>query len=71
MTRQGQFIEDPDGVDLPDVGAAHAEAIKAARQMVAEMVIKGRPIDGEEFLINDDTGKQVARIPLRSAIHLD
>jgi hypothetical protein len=41
--REGEeLIRDPDGSDLPDAAAARAEAITAARSLLAAAVILGR-----------------------------
>lgn len=35
------YIEDVEGIDLPSGGEARNEAVKAAREMVAELVLSG------------------------------
>jgi hypothetical protein len=35
-----EFVEDTEGVDLPDIAAAHAEAFQAAREMMSEWVLR-------------------------------
>jgi len=71
MREHERFVEDPDGVELPDIGAAHHEALKAAREILSELVAKGKPIDGQEFVICDETGRRIAAIPFRSALHFE
>ena len=62
------FDEDIEGLDLPSVDDAHTEALKAAREMVAELVRHGEPIDGMTFEVVDETGSLVHRLPFRSVI---
>ncbi|WP_373322281.1 DUF6894 family protein [Methylobacterium thuringiense] len=37
-------IEDADGIELPDLNAARAEALEGARCILADRVRNGRPI---------------------------
>lgn len=70
--RSGEdFIEDPEGSELPDLAAARAEAIAAARELMADRIRNGHPADGQEFLIFDEDGKQIDTIPFRSVLRVD
>ena len=70
--REGEtFVEDPDGVILADLAAAHQEAFKAAREILSEWVLKGKRINGQEFVICDESGQPIAQIPFRSALHIE
>jgi hypothetical protein len=71
MSSGEEFIEDPEGSDLPDLAAARAEAIDAARELMADRVRTGHPADGQEFLIFDAEGNQLDIIPFRSVLRLD
>jgi len=62
------FDEDLEGIDLPSVDAAHAEALAAAREMVAELVKYGEWIDGKTFEVCDESGSIIHRLPFRSVI---
>jgi len=62
------FDEDFEGLDLQSVDDAHTEALKAAREMVAELVTHGEPIDGMTFEIVDERGTVIHRLPFRSVI---
>src|SRR4051812_34313833 len=52
-------IEDPDGSDLPDLQAAHAEAVSAIREMLAEALRWGREPVGHSLVIADSQGQQL------------
>lgn len=70
--RSGEdFIEDPEGSDLPDLAAARAEASAAARELMADRIRNGHPADGHEFLIYDEDGKLIDTIPFRSVLRVD
>ena len=70
--RQGKdLIEDPEGVELPDVAAAHEEAIGAAREIMADRVKVGKVVNGEEFVICGEAGQPIATIPFKAALHLE
>ena len=60
----GGLIEDPDGTDLPDVDRAVAEALKFARYLWADAIIRQDDLTGECFEIADRAGRRVASVPL-------
>ncbi|MGO4353131.1 hypothetical protein AB4Z25_14590 [Rhizobium sp. RAF36] len=62
------YIEDVEGIDLPGGGEARNEAVKAAREMVAELVLSGEPIDGKTFEVRDEGGTLIATVPFLSVI---
>ncbi|MBB3452707.1 hypothetical protein FHT86_000963 [Rhizobium sp. BK313] len=59
------FLPDDRGFDFPDFEAAKREAMTAAREMIAEMVIDGDPIDGMRFEVTDESGNVVLTLPFR------
>jgi hypothetical protein len=65
-----EYIEDAEGVELPGLGAAREEAISAAREMIADKVLRGEVIDGHVFEVTDETGEILERIPFKSVISL-
>jgi hypothetical protein len=66
-----EFIEDPEGVELPGVSEARAEAVEAAREMIAEKIRRGQVPDGQAFHITRDDGEVVAKVKFRDAARLD
>jgi len=66
-TRNG-LLDDPDGSDLPDLAAAIAEALVAARQLWAEAILQQRDRAGELFEITDEQGRLLISVPLRDAL---
>jgi hypothetical protein len=71
-TRDGDlFTKDEEGSELPDLDAARHEAILAAREMMAEMLLEGRVVDGQVFEIMDEDDLLVAKVPFKSAMRLE
>ncbi|HEY8578443.1 MAG TPA: hypothetical protein VIL72_01055 [Beijerinckiaceae bacterium] len=68
MRERGRFSEDEEGGDFDTVEDAHREAIAAAREMMAERIRSGRPIDDVAFEIVDEEGERVLTVPWSDAI---
>lgn len=64
------FVEDLEGVELSDMASVHREAIEAAREILADRIRTGKAIDGQEFLIFDEDGKQISIIPFTAALRI-
>ena len=61
------LLEDPEGADFPDLGAARADAVVASREVLAERIKAGLPLGGLQFEIRDKAGQLVATVPIRDA----
>lgn len=62
-----RVIDDPEGSDLPDAGAARAYAVHAARGLLAAAVREGRlPLD-HAIEIADERGHRVDRVTYRES----
>jgi hypothetical protein len=60
--------EDPEGIELPDIDAAHAEALRLARDM--RLLWSDIPPEARHelaFEIADETGKTVLTVPFSEA----
>ena len=64
----GHLFEDPDGSDLPDLQAARAEALAAAREGVAEHIRAGKAVDGWSLEIADGAGRVLATVTHRDVV---
>jgi hypothetical protein len=51
-----ELMEDPEGMELPNVVAARVEATQAARDIVAERIRFGSNSKGDAFEIWDENG---------------
>jgi len=64
--RNGDKLEaDPDGIELPDLDAALAEAVKVSRKLLDEVADLGRDAIIE---IADGSGEVIVTVPFSDAI---
>jgi hypothetical protein len=66
--RRGGRIEDPQGSDFIDLDAARADAVAAARELLAENIQIGADISDWWFEITDEPGMLLTTVPFRDAI---
>ncbi|EJC64658.1 hypothetical protein Rleg5DRAFT_1412 [Rhizobium leguminosarum bv. viciae WSM1455] len=67
--RDGDQVErDLEGIEFSNVQAAEQEALMAAREMVAELVMQGQRIEGKIFEIDDENGNRVLAVPFLSTV---
>lgn len=64
------LLEDPEGSDLPDLDAAHLQALEGARDILAEMLRKGEVLDRQTIEITDEAGAVLAVVRFRDAFRL-
>ena len=65
---ESRLIEDGKGLDLPDLDSALAEALSAARKILARFPESGRTLEDKEFEICDASGRVLADFPLHQAL---
>jgi hypothetical protein len=65
------FDVDEEGIELPSLDAARWEAMKSAREMVAELILHNQRIDGMRFEITDDKGNLLVTVPFKDVIKFD
>jgi hypothetical protein len=66
--RNSVFIEDPDGSELPDLAAARAFALEAARDLWAAAIIEGQDLCDDQFEIMNEAGDCLALVPFVDAL---
>ncbi|MEJ1177137.1 hypothetical protein WA845_23055 [Agrobacterium sp. CMT1] len=78
MPRYFFHVRDADGLSLDTEGAvlpsdegACVEAVQAAREMLAEKILKNEVVDGAEFEVVRSDGVLVAKIPLKSVVRFE
>jgi hypothetical protein len=64
-----KWIEDSEGLDLPNAEAAKQEALKAAREMLAARLMAGEVLDGQTLEIWDGHNL-IAAIPFKEVVEL-
>jgi len=52
----GVLLQDAEGRDYSTLDAARGDAIRSARDIIAEQIRQGQPIDGARIEITDATG---------------
>ena len=65
---QNDLILDTEGQDCADLDAARTEAMEAAREMLADRILAGKPLDGTSVEIVDSAGDVVDRVSLVSVL---
>jgi hypothetical protein len=58
---------DDDGLELPDVGAAHREAERSARSLACEQITKGRLNLRHRIEVEDEHRRLVLTLPFKNA----
>jgi hypothetical protein len=66
-----EVIEDREGMDMPGSDAAEAEAMQAARELLAEQLKFGSTLDTKEFEILNEKREKVLSLPFRSVLRLN
>lgn len=62
---------DDHGVELADVAAARAEAMRGARELICEQVREGRLNLRHRIEIEDEDRRPVVTLPFRAALEID
>jgi hypothetical protein len=68
MRGEDLFIEDPDGMELPDVAAVRREALLDARLFVVDKLKACEMIDARIIEVTDEAGDIVHSLPVMSVI---
>jgi hypothetical protein len=68
IKRSNGILEDPEGSDVPDIGAARSEALKAARDLVVMAIQEQRDLDIESICISTADGEMLDEVPLTEAL---
>lgn len=71
LREAGEVSVDSEGAELLDDERARSEASVAAREMLAEKILRNEVVDGAVFEVMRSDGVLVAKIPLRSVMRLE
>ena len=63
-----ETIRDEEGIDLANMDEVREEALQAARQIMAELVLTGKDLDNRRFEIEDDAGETMLIYPFKLAL---
>ena len=61
-------VEDLEGAEYSDLGAARYEAIESAREIMSDRVSQGEQADHSRFVIVDEAGETLDVVPFESAL---
>jgi hypothetical protein len=65
-------VIDPEGQNFADLPAAQVEAVEVARDLMAERLRAGRPMDlNSEVIVSDEHGDTLARVEFQAALRSD
>lgn len=62
---------DPEGAEFETLEAAYDEAFQAAREILADRLLRGEVIDGEVFEITMENGEIAGTVPFREVVRFD
>ena len=68
--RDGESIDDPDGIYLPDTRTARQEAVRSARDIMAEDVRRGRLPLSAWIEVTDENGEAIFALPFTEAVEI-
>ena len=69
--RDGESVDDPDGMFLPDARTARLEAIRSARDIMAEDVRRGRLSLSSSIEVTDENGEPILAVPFREVVDIE
>ena len=69
--RDGDWVDDPDGMFFPDVRTARLEAIRSARDIMAEDVRRGRLSLSHRIEVTDENGEPVLAVPFGEIVEIE
>ena len=68
IREHGELTKDAEGVECGGPAGALIEAKRAAREKLAQRLMAGEPIDGQQYEVADENGQTVFVLPFKSAI---
>ena len=68
--RDGEPIDDPDGMFLPDTRSARLEAVRNARDIMAGEVRRGRLQLTSWIEVADENGESIFAVPFSEAVDI-
>ena len=69
--RDGESVEDPDGMFLPDARTARLEAVRSARDIMAEDVRRGRLSLSSLIEVTDENGEPILAVPFSEVVEIE
>ncbi|SFB64640.1 hypothetical protein SAMN03159496_06519 [Rhizobium sp. NFR07] len=64
------LTKDTEGAEFENIDLAKDEALRSARELLAQRLLNNEVIDGQSFEITDDNGVIVERVLFKDAMRL-
>ncbi|MBM1169882.1 DUF6894 family protein [Microvirga arabica] len=69
IRQSDRLIEDPEGIERPNLDAARTEALNGIRDLLAEAIKQGKDdLLDDAIVIADETGRELMTIPFIEAL---
>ncbi|KEQ04761.1 DUF6894 family protein [Pseudorhizobium pelagicum] len=68
LRRDERVDHDLEGAEFPSIALARQEAMMAAREIMAERLVKGEPLDADVFQIADADGAVLEEVSFESVL---
>jgi hypothetical protein len=68
--RDGESVDDPDGMFLPNAAMARLEAIRSARDIMAEDVRRGHLSLSFRIEVTDENGEPIMAVPFSEVVKI-
>ena len=69
VRNRSELLKDPDGQEFASVAAAEQEALQVARELMAECLLSGQPLEKERVMVvQDAAGNTVVVVPFERAL---
>jgi hypothetical protein len=68
VKHDGDLINDEEGVDLPTLACARAQALLSARELWADAIKAGKDLGTDAFVIADEYGTQLMFVPFAEVL---
>ena len=68
LKESGRMVSDQEGLELSSTEVARAEALDAAREILAQFVRSGEDLDVESLIVTDEDGHPIMSVSLRDVL---
>jgi hypothetical protein len=68
LNDRGRLVPDDEGAEFETIDDAREEALAAAREMMAERIILGRPLFNVSFMLTTETGDLLTTVRWEDAL---
>jgi hypothetical protein len=66
-----ELAPDPEGAEFDTLQKARDEALRSARELLSQRVIRGEIVDGQAFELTSESGEVIDIVKFRDALRLE